>query len=82
MERKFFMGRDRHEVTVFHTHPIARLGNVFPKAGTAPRIQNGFELSEAGEFCRVHTNGDAFLFNDTEWLRVDLDTVDFVSRSK
>ena len=46
---------NKREVSVFHVFPIARLGNVFPKAGVLPMAitKNGvvvYPISEAGEF--------------------------------
>ena len=83
MDRKFYM--NKKEVSVFHVFPIARLGNVFPKSGVLPMAitKNGpavYPISEAGEFCRIHENGDAFLFDGAEWVRIVLDSFDFVSR--
>jgi len=85
MDRKFFM--NKKQITVFHVSPIARIGNVFPKAGVLPMAVTKagtvvYPISEAGEFCRIHENGDAFLFDGESWVRIILETFDFVSRKR
>lgn len=65
-----------------HIYSVANVGNVFPKAGVTPQIQDGFELSQSGELARLHSNGDLFLCDGDRWLRVNADTVDFVGRSR
>ena len=78
-------------VVINHVMPIAKVGAVFPKAGVQAVVitskgRAAFDLSDGGEFCRIHQSqsidGYAFVYIDGEWIRVDLNTVDFVSRKK
>ena len=74
--------------------PIKSTGCVFPKEGMQATIitKNGrasFDLSDGGEFCRVHESisgddghCDAFMYVEGEWVRILLDTVDYVSKKK
>lgn len=82
---------NKKHIKINHVMEIKRVGAVFPKSGVdCIIIKNGrhvYDLSEAGEICRVHVSmlddrkdGDAFMYIDGEWIRVDLNTVDFVSR--
>lgn len=85
---------NKRHVVINHVMPITKTGSVFPKAGVqcfviTPKGRTAFDLSEGGEFCRIHQShqsqsidGDAFMYIDGEWIRVDLNTVDFVSRKK
>lgn len=85
---------NKRHIAINHTMPIAKIGAVFPKAGVQAVVITSkgravFDLSEGGEFCRIHQShlsksidGDAFMYVDEKWIRVDLNTVDFVSRKK
>ena len=85
---------NKRHVVINHVMPIAKVGAVFPKAGVQAVVitskgRAAFDLSDGGEFCRIHQShqsqridGDAFVYIDGEWIRVDLNTVDFVSRKK
>ena len=78
-------------VYIVHVAQIKQAGRAFPKEGILPMIitKNGkeqFNLSQDGAFCRVHYGifdtraaGDAFIYVDGEWIRLMLETIDFVS---
>ena len=79
-------------VEIDHVQPVKKVGAAFPKEGVttiaitaAGRIP--YDLSQAGEFCRVHTSwldnrsdGDTFIYDDGNWIKIDVNTVLFVPR--
>ena len=83
---------NKRYVEINHTQPVKKVGAVFPKDGVTPIAitaegRVSYELSQAGEFCRIHTSwidnksdGDAFIYEDGNWIRIDLATVEFVAR--
>lgn len=84
---------NKRYIEISHTQPVKKVGAVFPIDGVQAiaitamgRI--AYELSQAGEFCRVHfswidnkADGDAFIYDDGDWIRIDLSTVEFVARN-
>lgn len=83
---------NKRYVEINHVQPVKKVGAAFPKEGASPiaitaKGRIPYDLSQAGEFCRVHTSwldgksdGDAFIYEDGEWVKIDLNTVDFVQR--
>ncbi len=68
-------------VEIRHTHPIAQVGFIYPKAGVVPRVAGSLEVSEGGNEYRIHANGDQFAYDGTNWHRVyDINSVDFVAK--
>ena len=85
---------NKKHIEINHVKPIKSVGAVFPKVGTQAIVitKNGrepFDLSDGGEFCRVHESisgddehCDAFMYVDGAWLRILLNTVEYVSKKK
>ena len=85
---------NKKHIEINHVRPVKSTGAVFPKVGTQAIIitKNGresFDISDGGEFCRVHesisgsdAHCDAFMYVEGEWLKVLLDTVDYISKKK
>ena len=84
---------NKRYVEINHVQPVKKVGAAFPIDGVTPIAITAqgrvpYELSQAGEFCRIHTSwidgksdGDAFIYEDGEWIKIDPATVEFVARS-